>query len=326
MLATQNPHWTNKRYDCGVERECFTRLLDYLDTEQIVAITGVRRAGKSTLVKQLINHLIFVRNIPAGNILFLNLEHPYLSPYKEDVTILQRIYEDYLKITQPQGVVYAFLDEVQFFDEWPVFVKSHHETKQVRFVVTESNAIMLSSDLVTMLSGRSLTLEVFPFSFRELASNRGIQVNSLKELALKTPEIRRLLDEFLEYGGFPTVALKTRSQTAFEILGAHAKTVLLQDVVPRLGARKPEDLEKLYVYLVSNISKLFSYLSLSKLFGISDKSIKEYIEGFSKAHLIYEVDLFSYSLKTQLRSHKKIYSIDTGQANAMGFRFSANRG
>ena len=326
ILVIQNPHWTNEPYDSGVKRACFAQLLEYLDTGQIVAVTGVRRAGKSTIVKQLIDYLIHFRKIPPENILFFNLEHPYLSPYREDITILQRIYEDYLKIAQPKGNVFIFLDEVQFFREWPIFVKSHHETKKAHFVITGSNAAMLSSDMVTMLSGRSLPLEVFPFSLREIACNRGIDIDNPSQVALKTPEIKHLIDELLEYGGFPTVALRTLNQTAFDILGAHARTVLLQDVVPRLGARKPEDLEKFYVYIVSNISKLFTYLGLSKLFGLSDKSIKEYLEAFSDAHLLYEVDIFSYSLKKQMRSQKKVYSIDTGQANAMGFRFSANRG
>ncbi len=326
ILTTQNPQWTNIPYDGGVKRACFDRLLEYLETGQIIAITGVRRAGKSTLVRQLVDHLIHFQNINPGNILFFNLEHPYLSPYREDATVLQRIYEDYLKMMQPKGEIYVFLDEVQFFREWPVFVKFHHETKKVRFVVTGSNAIMLSSDLITMLSGRSLALEVFPFSLRELAVVKNIDVENPAKIALKAPEIKHLFDQLLEYGGFPIVALKSLNQTAFDILGAHAKTVLLQDVVPRLGVRKPEDLEKLYVYLVSNISKLFSYSSLGKLFGLSDKTIKEYLEAFADAHLIYEVDLFSYSLKTQIRSQKKVYSIDTGQANAMGFKFSANRG
>ena len=326
ILVLQNPHWTKEPYDFGVKRACFSKLVDYLGTGQIVAITGVRRAGKSTLVRQLVDYLIHFKDVKPSNILFFNLEHPYLSPYRDDDTILQRIYEDYLKIMQPKGEIYVFLDEVQFFRGWPIFVKSHHETKKVQFVVTGSNAAMLSSDMITMLSGRSLALEVFPFSLRELASSKGIDVDNPSEVALKVPEIKHLLDELLEYGGFPTIALKTLNQTAFDILGAHAKTVLLQDVVPRLGARKPEDLEKLYVYLVSNIGKLFSYSSLSKLFGLSDKSIKEYLEAFSDAHLVYEVDLFSYSLKKQMRSQKKVYSIDTGQANAMGFKFSSNRG
>lgn len=166
-------------------------------------------------------------------------------------------------------------------------------------------------------------MEVFPFSFREIARGKGLDIDDPIFVAQQAPTLRRLLDELLEFGGFPLVALGNKSQTAFDILGAHARTVLLQDVVPRLSARKPADLEQLYVYLVSNIGKPFSYSGLSKLFGLSDKSTKEYLQALSDAHLLYEVDAFSYSLKQQIRKPKKIYSIDTGQANAMGFKFSS---
>ena len=326
VLAGQNPHWTGDRYETGVRRACFSRLVEYVGTGQVVAVIGVRRAGKSTLIKQFINDLVESQGVTKNNVLFLNLEHPYLSPYREDPTTLQRLYEDYLKMMQPEGEVFVCLDEVQFFRQWPVFVKAHHETKKIRFLVTGSNAAMLSSDMMTLLSGRSLPLEVFPFSFREMADARGIEVDDPAVRAGTAPKLKLLLEEILEFGGFPTVALHAQNQTAFDILGAHARTVLLQDVVPRLGLRKPEDLEKLYVYLVTNIGKLFSYHQLTKLFGLSDKSIKEYLRALCEAHLVYELDQFSFSLKKQIRNPKKIYSIDTGQANAMGFKFSSNRG
>ncbi len=326
LLAQQNLHWTGEHYDSWVERSCFETLVSYLESGQVVAITGVRRSGKSTLVRQLIDFLVREQGVPADNILFANLEHPYLSPYREEVAGLQRLYEEYLTMRQPEGLIYLFLDEVQFFRDWPIFVKAHHETGKVRFVVTGSNAAMLSSDMVTLLSGRSLPLEVFPFSLRELARNRGIDIENTAVVARVVPALRHLFEQLLEYGGFPTVAADGPSPLAYEILGAHARTVLLQDVAPRLGVRKPADLEQLYVYLVSNIGKLFSYAGLSKLFDLSDKSIKEYLGAFGDAYLLYELDLFAYSLKKQVRSPKKIYAIDTGQANAMGFKFSANRG
>jgi len=286
----------------------------------------VRRSGKSTFIRHLIDHLIRVEKVPPNQILFCNLEHPFLTSYRNDSMSLQLLYDDYLKMNQPKGDVFVFLDEVQFFREWPVFVKAHHETKKVRFVVTGSNAAMLSSDMITLLSFRSLPLEIFPLSLRELARAQKINTQNTISLAKSAPQIQHLLDEMLQYGGYPTVALQKLGKTSFDILGAHARTVLLQDVAPRLGARKPADLEKLYVYLVSNISKLFSYANLSKLFGISDKSTKEYIEAFCNAYLLFEVDRFDYSLKKQIKSQKKIYAIDTGQVNAMGFKFSSNRG
>jgi len=325
VLAEQNPHWTGVKYDPGVTRTCFSKLVDFFATGQVIAVTGVRRSGKSTLIKQFINHKM-EEGFPAANILFLNLEHPSLSLYREDVANLQRIYEDYLKLMRPIGNLIICLDEIQFFRDWPVFVKALHETKKAQFIVTGSNANMLSSDMITMLSGRSLPLEVFPFSYREIAHAQGIDVDNPVARARDVPRFRNLLEEMLEFGGFPSVVLQESNQTAFDILGAHARTVLLQDVVPRLGIRKPSDLEQLYVYMVTNIGKLFSYSNISKLFGLSDKSVKEYLLALSDAHLIYEIEQFSYSLKAQIRNPKKIYAIDTGQANAIGFRFSANRG
>ncbi|MBM3199058.1 MAG: ATP-binding protein, partial [Chlamydiae bacterium] len=99
FLVAHNPHWSGEFPEASTKRLCFPKLLQYIDTKQVIAITGVRRAGKSTLVKQLLCHLIEKKHIPPHNILFINLEHPYLSPYKEDVSMLQRIYEDYIKIT-----------------------------------------------------------------------------------------------------------------------------------------------------------------------------------------------------------------------------------
>jgi uncharacterized protein len=325
LLAQLNTHWTEERQELGVPRSCFGRLLRYLATGQVVAVTGVRRAGKSTLVRQLIDHLIYSQKVAPRQILFVNLEHPYLTPHREDVTALQRLYEDYLKMMQPQGEIYICLDEVQFFPQWPIFVKSLYELKKTRFVVTGSNAAMLSSDMLTLLSGRSLPLEVFPFSFREYAHSRKVDVDSPLTVAQQMPLVRQLFDRWLDQGGFPTVVLGDHEPAA-EILGAHARLVLLQDVAPRLGVRKPDSLERLYVFLASNIGKLFTYSSLSKLFELSDKSIKEYLHALADAHLVYEVELFSYSLKQQIRHPKKVYSIDTGQANAVGFQFTANRG
>lgn len=326
VLIEQNPHWEGKQYETGLQRNCFGKLLDFLDSGQILAITGVRRAGKSTLLKQLIMHLIEKQGLPPKQLLFLNLEHPYFSSYHHDVTNLQRIFDAYRKLMSPEDEVYCFLDEVQFFSNWPLFVKAQHETKRVRFILTGSNAAMLSSDMITMLSGRSLHLEVFPLSFREQVKRHGLNMESQLSMHRQRFELQRILEEHLEFGGFPTVAFARSQRSAFDILGAHAKTVLFQDVVPRLGIRKPEDLERLYVYLVSNVGKLFSYSSLGKLFDLSDKSVKDYICAFEESYLMFELNLFSYSLKKQQRSSKKIYAIDTGQVNAVAFKFSSNKG
>jgi predicted AAA+ superfamily ATPase len=150
VIVEQNQHWSGELYDQGVCRSYFPKLLEYLSTGMVVSIIGVRRAGKSTLLKQTINYLI-AQKIPPKNILFLNLEHPYFSSFNKDVHYLQKIYEDYLKIANPSDKIYILLDEVQFFQEWPIFVKSLYEQKKVQFILTGSNSTLLSSDLMAWL-------------------------------------------------------------------------------------------------------------------------------------------------------------------------------
>ena len=108
VIIEQNLHWSGELYDQGVGRSYFPKLLEYLSTGMVVSIIGVRRAGKSTLLKQAINHLVGQKKIPPKNILFLNLEHPYFSSFNKDVEYLQKIYEDYLKVANPSPAKYTF--------------------------------------------------------------------------------------------------------------------------------------------------------------------------------------------------------------------------
>jgi predicted AAA+ superfamily ATPase len=327
VLAEQNLHWSNQSYPQGIDRECFSQIVSYLHTPHIISVTGVRRAGKSTILKQMINYLIKEEGVLPNQILFANLEHPYFSQYSDQVKYLEILFEDYLKIANPKGKIYCFLDEVQFFDKWPVFVKSHYEQKGIKFFITGSNSFLMSKDLLTLLSGRTLPVEVYPLSFKEIMQ---IHTNSkpLTPLILSQERhaIRRLLDQFIRFGGFPEVVLLPEQNLADDILNAYAKTILYQDVGSRLKLKKPLDLEKLFYYLASHIGLYFSYSRLAELFDISDKTVKDYVKALTDANLLFEVSKFSYSLKKQIRAEKKIYAIDTGMVNAIAFKFSENKG
>ncbi len=287
---------------------------------------GVRRGGKSTLLKQLINHLIRNENINPRNILFLNLETPYFSHYRDDPINLEKIYDDYQKLTSPEGKIYFFLDEVQYFNEWQVFVKAHYEQKNIKFVITGSNSNLLSSELITLLSGRSIPVEVYPFSYKEFLKATGLDTSDSIALIKKRNRLRRLLDDYLKYGGFPEIVLMKQKEMAREILSMYSRNIIYQDIAARYTIRKAADLEHLFFYLISNISALYSYNNLSGMLNLSDKTVKEYLKFFSDAYLLFTVDSFSHSVKQQLKSPKKIYSIDTGIIGAVSFRFSENIG
>ncbi len=146
VIVDQNPHWEGIPYTEGVRRETLDKVTAFLDLPHIVSIVGVRRAGKSTLARQAINYLMHERRVNPRNILFLNLETPQFSRFRNDIMALERIYEDYLKFTTPQGMIYCFLDEVHFFPEWHIFVKSCYERKNVKTGMAGATAFNFSEN------------------------------------------------------------------------------------------------------------------------------------------------------------------------------------
>jgi hypothetical protein len=327
VIVDQNAHWNGGQYDAGVPRMVLGGIRAGLDLPYVLSIVGVRRCGKSTLARQIINHLVGEKKVVPRNILFLNLEHPGFSRYRRDPAYLERIYEDYLKLASPEGRVYCFLDEVHYFNEWQVFVKAHYEgNRRVKFIVTGSNSRLLSSEYIALLSGRTLPVEVYPFSFGEFMKARGADYQDPVSLVRHRHEIRRLMDDYLRDGGFPETAFMKHPETIRDIHAMYARSILYQDIAARFGVKKPVELENLFSYLAANVSSLYTFNSLSKLTGLSDKTVKEYLSCFADAYLLFTVDAFSRSVKQQMRSPKKVYAIDTGLAGSVSFRFSDDTG
>ncbi|MBV5339647.1 MAG: ATP-binding protein [Deltaproteobacteria bacterium] len=326
LIVDNNPHWDGTLYQEGVTRAVLSRVKDYLPLPHIIALVGVRRSGKSTLARQTINHLIRDKGVPPRNILFLNLENPQFSRYRNEVSYLEQAYNDYLKLVAPTGTVYCFLDEVHYFTEWQVFVKAMYEQKGIKFVVTGSNSHLLTSEFITILSGRAMPVEVYPFSFPEFVAASGLQLADTVEMIRERNRLRGLMDDYVQHGGFPEITAISEPTTKKEILVMYARNILYQDIAPRFAIKKAVDLENLFFYLASNISSLYSFNKLAALVGLSDKTVKDYIGYFSDAYLLFTLDAFAFSAKEQIRSPKKVYAIDTGLAGAVGFSFSENQG
>lgn len=326
VIVEQNPHWDGSLYLEGTPRQQLDKLKTYLDLPHIIALVGVRRAGKSTLARQAINHLIRDKGVPPRNILFLNLENPRFNRYRSDVAYLEQAWQDYLKLVDPQGMVYCFLDEVHFFPEWQVFVKARYEQQQIKFVVTGSNSHLLSSELITLLSGRALPIEVYPFSFAEFVAANDVPLPDAVAAIREKNRLRGLFDSYLRFGGFPETCAQDVPAIKQEILVMYARTILYQDIAPRFAIKKAVALENLFFYLASNIATLYSFNKLSALVGLNDKTIKEYLGYFNDAYLLFSLDAYAFSVKELIKSAKKVYAIDTGMAGAVGFSFSENRG
>lgn len=326
VIVEQNTHWQDISYDAGVKRSVFEKAVSFLDNDFILSICGVRRGGKSTLLKQIINHLVEVKEVKPGNILFLNLEDPVFNYYKDDVRYLEHVYQDYLKLKSPEGRLYIFLDEVQFFKDWQVFVKSKYEKKGVKFIVTGSNSLLLSSDMATLLSGRTLGIDIYPFSFPEVLNARGIDGKDAAGVLSLKNTVKQLLDDYLVYGGFPEVIFETAPSIKKEILKNYYQNIFFNDIVPRFEIKKNQFAEKLLYYLLSNVSSQFSYNNLSKVIALADKTVKEYTGYFEQSMILFGVDRFSPSLGKQMTGPRKYYAIDNGLVNAIAFKLSENLG
>ena len=325
-IVEQNSQWKKDFLEIGFPREAMATLIKYIKMRQIIALVGVRRCGKSTIAKQLINFLIKEKKINPKNILFLNLENPILNQFKSDPNNLQKIFDEYLALIEPKGKIFVFLDEVQFFSDWQVFVKSQYEKGGVKFFITGSNSRLLSAEMATLLSGRSIVKNLYPFNFREIIALKKIGINDKIEMIASEGKIAKIFGEYLSAGGFPEVVLEKSADMKKELLVNYYKNILYQDIIPRFEVKKNKEIENLLLYLFSNIGQPYSYNSLAGFLKMNDKTVKEYIGFFEKSFLLFEVSNYQFSLKKQENYPKKVYSIDNGFIGAVSFSFSENFG
>ena len=310
ILNEQNRHWFNEKKEY-VKREKFQILLKYLPLKQVITITGIRRCGKSSLAKMAINHLIENGTNPI-NILFVNLEQPYFLEYQNDATFLDKIYEEYLKLANPTGKTYVIFDEIQFFDNWEVFIKSKYESSDIKFIVTGSNSSMLSSELATMLTGRSLNIHLDTFSFKEFLDYKKIDYGSELMQIKNRIDIARAKEEYLKWGGFYEVFEIEDEFTKKNLLISYARNIIYRDIVPRYNIRNSQTVEKLFFYLLNSATTILNYTTLSNTFELSDKTIKEYISYFEETFVMKRMDRYHTKPKERIKSVKKIYIKDNG--------------
>jgi len=310
ILIEQNHHWDNKLYN-SIKRKALDKLIKFLPLRQIITITGIRRCGKSTLLKQAINYLI-ESGVEAKNILFVNLEHPAFLEFKHNPAYLENILEEYLKLLNPKGKIYCFFDEIQFFDNWQVYIKNKYENSNIKFTITGSNSSMLSNELNTLLSGRSLNIHLNTFSFEEFLDYKKIEYDNEFSRIKNKIEIARAKEEYLNWGGFYEVFSEDDKSVKKEILISYAKNIIYQDIIPRYSIRNSEIVERLFFYLLNSATNILNYTTLAKTFDISDKTIKEYINYFEDVFLFKRIDKFHNKLKAKIKSSKKIYVLDNG--------------
>ena len=279
----------------GMIRDSLCTLPD-IDNYALI-VSGVRRCGKSTLLHQLLKK-------KHTESLYINFDDPRL--YDFEISDFQKL--DQL-ITEAGNRVLMF-DEIQIIKGWERYVRQKLD-ENFKVFVTGSNASLLSKELGTSLTGRHITSELFPFSFKEFCRFKDIEPN---EHATK---------EYMQLGGFPEY-LKNPIE---EILANLLDDILIRDIAVRYGIKDIRGLKRLTVFLLSNIGNLTSANKQREPAGInSTTTILEYLSHLEQSYLVSLVPMFDYSLKKQTINPKKIYAIDMGLVTSNVNRIKGDEG
>ena len=308
--------------DAGIERPGYlSRFENLLKTNQVTVVTGARRSGKSYLMRQMARRLINSGTDKKGT-LFINFEDPRLP--RLDARLLQDIYETYVEYLNPQIKPYIFLDEIQEVAGWEKWVRTMHELQKARIVVSGSNAHLLSREMSGLLTGRHLDLTVFPLSFEEFLLFREKRPERPFSFTEEEITTRRLFREYLEFGGFPEVVV--RQEQRAEILLTYLSDILKRDIVQRYQIRKKEALNGLARYYFSNIGHPVTFNSLERTLAISADTVEKFSSYLETAYLFFFLKRFSWKVKEQEKSARKVYTVDNGLMSTAGFKFSQNTG
>lgn len=310
--------------ESGIPREKYlNKILQFIRSYKITSIVGVRRSGKSTLIKQIAKTLI-EGGIPRNEILIINFEEPQFE--NVNVNFLVQIYQSYREILRPVGKPYIFLDEIQNVKNWEKFVRSINEKKEAHLIISGSSSKLLSEELATVLTGRQLYFEVFPLSFEEFLDFKNIRIKEKKDVVLNTLEIKSFFREYLSFGGFPEIVLNSNEEFKRRVLLSYYEDIISRDIVQRFKVKKIEQLKAVVQFYLTNISSHISFNSVSRFVKLPVETVRRFSSYLEISDLVFFLKRFSFSVKEQENSTRKVYSIDVGLSNMVGFKFSKDLG
>jgi predicted AAA+ superfamily ATPase len=301
------------RRDTGIERDQLTELERAAPLPHAVIISGLRRAGKSTLLAQLAHRL------GEDKFYYVNFEDERFLGFAADDA--NDLYGLLVELFGERGIF--VVDEIQNVPGWEHFVRRFMEMG-LKFYITGSNASLLSRELGTRLTGRYVPLELFPFSFAEFLRFRGYPVPDLTRLTtVDAARLQGYLAEYLRLGGIPEPLKYPELPLARTLYD----DVLYRDIATRYRIDDVRALKELAFYLMSNPSAAISFNKLKEQLRLgSVNTVKNYVEYLEQSWLIFTANVYDYSVKRQQIAAKKVYGIDTGLVSAVGFSFSPNTG
>lgn len=279
------------------------KIMAYVDTPFVKILTGVRRCGKSTILKMIMSKLREC-GIPESRI----VSYCFDSMEYEDMTAKQ-MYSELKSCVSPEGKTYFFLDEMQEIKGWEKVVNSLSSDYDVDLYITGSNSRMMSSEISTYLTGRYVSFRIYTLSFAEYLT--------FKEQYDAVGDPRQELANYIRLGGFPATHLQNYTQDeVYTIVRDIYNSTIFSDIVRRNQVRKIDQLERVVKYTFNNVGNTFSAKSISDYLkaehrALDNETVYSYLEKLEKAYLLHRCSRYDLQGKEILKTQEKFYLADT---------------
>ncbi len=308
--------WDGKNLNTGFIRTYYLEWISGLTGNKLIKVlVGQRRSGKSYVLRQLIDLLITQKKVRPGNIFYVNKEYSAFDDIKSAYD-LEALFKFYIDTIKPSGKIYIFLDEVQNIEKWESFVNSYSQdfTREYELFLTGSNSRLLSGELATLLSGRYVEFEIFPFSYFEKADFS------------RQKSTRESFINYIKTGGLPELFNISNDESQRYYVDSLKNTIILRDIVERHNIKDPTLLEDVFKFMVVNIGNLTSISSIIKYFKSRQKktnyeTLSSYSGYITDTFIMHKADRFNLRGKQILGGECKYYLNDLAFKNYL-FGFS----
>ncbi len=277
-----------------IRKRYLDKIEAWLSRPEIVIIKGIRRCGKSTILQQIANRT-------KKKSLYINFDDYRFLQYL-DISLLEEVLKEF------PDCDYYFFDEIQKIKCFENWLRTHYDIQShKKFIISGSNISLFAPSLATVLTGRNITFEIFPFSYSEIKEKK---LGNFKE--------------YLLYGGFPEVVLEKDIEKKKLLLLQYFNDILLRDIFERYSIVATQQFKALAQYIISNTGLKISSNKLAKELGINPRSAENYLSYLIDSYLIFEVPFFSYSAKTKYIAGRasKYYTLDNGLTTVLSQRIS----
>jgi uncharacterized protein len=327
VMERSSPWWVTGTIDeaeLGVERAAYlSGIMHEMNSEMVLVLAGIRRSGKTTLIKQAIGQLM-AQGVSPRRILYLSLD---AFEVKQAFESIEEIADAFVTLA-PKGKLYLFLDEVHYFPDWESQVKSVFDRykKRLKLAITGSSATLIKSKKSAALTGRNVPITVYPFSFREFVSLKNPKLphpkssfaENYKTFSQSQDYLEKLLYEYLAYGGFPQICTTADTPDKKKYLQLYFDDIIFKDIIKIWGVKDANAISNLGLFLLQAncISQRFSYRKISEANGTDINTTMNYAGYLGLSYLFFFVEFYSKSLASRFKKEKKVFAIDTGLSNA----------